>query len=117
MLSKIIIKRRFQEGKMAKVLESMHDLRFAAMSQEGYVTGETLMQLDDPEKLVVIGTWQDIDNWHQWQNSAKRKELEAKLRREGKKKGLTGKRLDAYVYGTLRKTGWRPSDGGSVKVK
>jgi len=31
------------------------------------------------------------------------KALEDKLRREGRKKGLSGKRLDAYVYGTLTK--------------
>ena len=34
--------------------------------------------------------------------------LERKLKAEAKKKGFTGKRKGAYVYGTLRKTGWRP---------
>lgn len=37
------------------------------------------------------------------------KELEEKFRRQGRKKGLTGKRLDAYTYGALRLTGWVPS--------
>jgi hypothetical protein len=37
------------------------------------------------------------------------KELEAKLGREADKKGLSGKSKDAYVYGTMRKTGWKPS--------
>ena len=37
------------------------------------------------------------------------KALEDKLKREGKKKGFKGKRLNAYVYGTLRNTGWTPS--------
>ena len=36
------------------------------------------------------------------------KKLERKLKREAAKKGLTGKRADKYVYGTLRKTGWVP---------
>ena len=31
------------------------------------------------------------------------KKLEEKLEKEAKKKGLKGKRKDAYVYGTLRK--------------
>lgn len=35
-------------------------------------------------------------------------ELERKLFRRGRKMGLKGDRLDAYVYGTMRKTGWRP---------
>lgn len=37
------------------------------------------------------------------------KVLERKLKVEARKKGFTGKRADAYVYGTLRKTGWIPS--------
>lgn len=37
------------------------------------------------------------------------KEKEEMLKRQGKKKHLTGKRLDAYVYGTLRnKFHWKP---------
>ncbi len=37
------------------------------------------------------------------------KEMERKLKREAKSKGLKGKRANAYVYGTMRKTGWTPS--------
>lgn len=36
------------------------------------------------------------------------KKLEAELKKEAKKKGLTGDRMAAYIYGTLRKTGWKP---------
>lgn len=36
------------------------------------------------------------------------KQLERKLKAEAKKKGLSKKRSNAYVYGTLRKTGWKP---------
>ena len=34
--------------------------------------------------------------------------MERKLKKEAKKEGLKGKRADAYVYGTMRKTGWTP---------
>lgn len=36
------------------------------------------------------------------------KELERKLKREAEKKGLTGERKDAFIYGTMRKMGWKP---------
>lgn len=36
------------------------------------------------------------------------KKLERKLRRKARAKGLTRERADAFVYGTLRKTGWKP---------
>jgi len=34
---------------------------------------------------------------------------ERKLKSQARKKGLKGERADAYVYGTLRKMGWKPS--------
>lgn len=36
------------------------------------------------------------------------KKLEKELRKMCKQKGLGKERCDRYVYGTLRKTGWKP---------
>jgi hypothetical protein len=36
------------------------------------------------------------------------KKLEKELKKEARKKGLSGKRAGAYIYGTMRKTGWKP---------
>lgn len=36
------------------------------------------------------------------------KKLEKELKAEAKRKGMKGERANAYVYGTLRKTGWKP---------
>ena len=44
-------------------------------------------------------------------------EVERELRRQAKKKGLTGERADAYVYGTMRKMGWKPSREKKGKKK
>lgn len=38
------------------------------------------------------------------------KRLEQKLKRQAKTKGLTEDRANAYVYGVLRKTGWKPKE-------
>lgn len=35
-------------------------------------------------------------------------QLEKKLKLEAMKRRLTGERKDAFVYGTMRKTGWKP---------
>lgn len=35
--------------------------------------------------------------------------LERELKSQARSKGLKGDRADAYVYGTMRKTGWTPS--------
>jgi hypothetical protein len=37
------------------------------------------------------------------------KAMERELKKEAKKKGLSGDRANAYIYGTMRKkTGWKP---------
>jgi hypothetical protein len=36
------------------------------------------------------------------------KRLELKLKRTARARGYGKKRTDAYVYGTLQRTGWRP---------
>ena len=43
--------------------------------------------------------------------------LEKELKKEAEKKGLKGERKDAYIYGTMRKTGWKPSREGHSKKK
>ena len=45
------------------------------------------------------------------------KKMEEKLKKEGLAKGFKGKRLNAYIYGALRKTGWKPSrEKGALKL-
>ena len=36
------------------------------------------------------------------------KKMEEALKKQAKKKGFKGAKADAYVYGTMRKTGWKP---------
>ena len=36
------------------------------------------------------------------------KAMEKALNKEADKKGLTGDRRNAFIYGTMRKTGWKP---------
>lgn len=36
------------------------------------------------------------------------KEMEKKLKSQARKMGLSKERTGAYVYGAMRKTGWKP---------
>ena len=73
MAVKIIIKRRFREGKAKEVFALLKKFRSEAMDQEGYITGETLIGFDDPQKVLVIATWQSRDNWLKWKEDSGRK--------------------------------------------
>lgn len=45
------------------------------------------------------------------------KEMEQSLEHTARKKGLTGDRFNAYVYGTMRKQGWKPERELHDKMK
>lgn len=76
MQAKILIKRKFQTGKKKEIISVMRELRSRAMDQPGYISGETLATPEDPQLLMVIGTWQSLDNWRNWCNNPTRQALE-----------------------------------------
>lgn len=79
MIAKIIIKRRFVEGKDKQILALLNEIRSKAMNQPGYISGETLSKKDFPQNLAVIATWQSIEDWYRWKNSEERCKYEAMI--------------------------------------
>lgn len=79
MAVKVIINRRIREGKAKEVFALLKKFRSKAMDQEGHITGETLIGLDDPQKVLVIATWQSRDNWLKWKDNPDRRAHEALL--------------------------------------
>lgn len=79
MPAKILIKRRFKEGSLKEVAALLNEFRSGAMNQPGYISGETLVKNDEPHILLVIGTWQKMQNWKNWKNNPKRKAFEDML--------------------------------------
>jgi heme-degrading monooxygenase HmoA len=55
------------------------ELRSLATAQTGYISGETLRNLDDPEDYLVISTWQSVDNWKAWAANSQRREIQDKI--------------------------------------
>jgi len=49
------------------------------LSQPGYISGETLLEHNDPQHMLVITTWENIESWHRWIRSSKRKEFDAMM--------------------------------------
>lgn len=47
-------------------------LRAEAMKQAGYVTGETLINNDNPTNVLVISTWNSVETWNAWDASETR---------------------------------------------
>lgn len=81
MVVKVMITRHLAQGKTKAAFSILNQLRAAAMSQPGYVSGETLLSHKDPRKLVVVSTWLDLKHWHGWRDHPDRKVFEAQLDR------------------------------------
>lgn len=79
MTIKILIKRRIPKDKQEEVLPYLIQLRSMAAKQPGYVSGETLRNLDDVEGYLVISTWQTTKDWEKWLANQKRNEIQKEI--------------------------------------
>ena len=79
MAVKIIIHRRVPRGKESQLLPLLIDLRSKATSEAGYISGETLRNVSDPQEYVVISTWQSAEAWKAWEGSKGRSQIQSKI--------------------------------------
>ena len=79
MTAKIIIDRRVKKGKVPDFLKLLDELRRKAIFAKGYISGETLQARDDPYNLIVVSTWQSVDEWKNWEKIPEREELHAEI--------------------------------------
>ncbi len=79
MILKVVIKRTIAEGKEKAFFEALRNLRANAMHKEGYISGETLICIEDTNKVMVISTWDSVDDWKKWIESKRRQEADRVL--------------------------------------
>ena len=79
MAVKIIIKRKVAKGKEAELLPLLIQMRALATAQTGYISGETLVSTEDFKQVMVISTWQSLEDWNIWKESGERKSIDALL--------------------------------------
>ena len=89
---KILIKRKVPEGKAKEMLPLFKQMRVMANSQPGYISGETMRRLDQPDEYLVISSWQTSEDWENWVKSDERKEVQAKI------DSLLGGETDYEIY-------------------
>lgn len=79
MLTKVIIKRKVAKGSEKEFFENLKNLRWSAMNQKGYISGETLICAQDTSRVLIISKWETLDDWKNWMNNETRKSLDARL--------------------------------------
>lgn len=92
MALKVIIRRRVPKQKEQEVLPLLIQLRALATAQPGYISGETLRNVNQPDQLLVISTWQSMDAWEAWESSKQRLKIQETI------DALLGEKTDYGVY-------------------
>ena len=75
----VIIKRKWQTDKPEALFPLLTELRSLAKKQPGYISGETLRSLDDPEDYMVVSHWETADDWQKWLQSKDRRDLQGRV--------------------------------------
>jgi heme-degrading monooxygenase HmoA len=79
MAVKIIIKRNVPEIREKELVPLLIQMRNLCIDQPGYISGETLKNLDKPGEYMVISTWQSVEDWKKWASSGQRIEIQSQI--------------------------------------
>ena len=79
MAIKVIIARKVARGRQKDLLPFLMELRAKAMGKRGYISGETLTGINDPDEFLVVSTWTSLEDWKAWQDNPERSEIQEKI--------------------------------------
>ena len=65
---KVLMERTIRGENVAQTVRRLRQLRVLAMQQPGYISGETLHGVDDPNYYLVISSWESLEQWQNWFN-------------------------------------------------
>lgn len=81
MAVKIITQRTVTPDRQAEMQLLLRQLRMKAINQPGYLTGETLISVDNPNTYIVVSTWHSLEDWKVWEANPERRDIQAKIER------------------------------------
>ena len=76
---KVLMERTIRGQNVGQIVRLLRQLRVLAMQQPGYISGETLHGVDDPNYYLVISTWESLGQWQDWFNNPERQKLSAEI--------------------------------------
>ena len=79
MAVKVLIRRNVPENKAREMIPLFRKMRTLANAQPGYITGETMRNLEKPDEFLVISTWETSDHWKRWVQSEQRRQIQEQI--------------------------------------
>ncbi len=73
---RVIIEHHAKDAKdVERLADLIRELRNEAMKRPSYITGETLANAEDACNILVISTWQNLEDWQAWDTSETRTKI------------------------------------------
>ena len=76
---KVIMERTLKGKNVGEIARLLRLMRVKALQQPGYISGETLHAVDDPNLYLVISTWESLAHWRAWVESPERRQLQEEV--------------------------------------
>jgi heme oxygenase (mycobilin-producing) len=78
---KVLLERTIKGKHVSAIVRLLRQMRVLAMQQAGYISGETLHEVDDPNHYLVISTWESMEAWRAWFENEERRKLQMEIDR------------------------------------
>ena len=65
----VIVEIELRTNEATKILHSLRELRTEAMHQPGYISGNTLVGVEEPSLISIVTIWQSAKEWKAWEKS------------------------------------------------
>ena len=76
---KVLLERTLKGRHVSEIVRLLRQMRVLAMQQPGYVSGETLHAVDDPNHYLVISTWESREHWQAWFDNPQRLVMQTEI--------------------------------------
>jgi len=70
---RVIIERSLIPGSESAYYRATRQLKQKASHMPGYISGEILVDPENPLRCLILSTWQDLEYWEAWAKSEARK--------------------------------------------
>jgi heme-degrading monooxygenase HmoA len=79
MAIRVLMKRPVSAGEKEDLRVLTDRLRVLAMGQDGYISGETLIRIDQPGVSLVISKWKSLSAWERWFRMPERESVQQQI--------------------------------------
>lgn len=79
MAVKIFIKRSGVDKNIIELTVLLKKMRTLTINQPGYIYGETLRRIDQPDECVVVSTWRSLEDWNNWFENDERHSIQSEI--------------------------------------